>query len=107
LFYKEKIKKIKSLLKKSKIIDKNILDLHEILKEIELELNAEEDKWFCILCFENLGVDMPDGYGCGDCGCFYCEDCAKENKIVNFSNGKIVPEKCLGCFIEQSCSKYK
>jgi len=69
----------------------NILELHELLKEIEYNLNYEDDKWYCLLCFKNLGIDIPEGFGCpkGKCSSFYCRKCFVKNKILQ--------DLCIGC----------
>lgn len=44
---------------------------------ISIITDANPDMYFCIKCLVYLGNDTPEGFTCGECYTWYCEDCAK------------------------------
>jgi hypothetical protein len=54
-----------------------------------------DDTFFCLNCLENLGKDMPDGYGCSECNFFYCDKCATNLNLLDQDD--IDTTKCFGC----------
>lgn len=54
------------------------LVVRKVLMEVVRTFQANDDHYYCIVCLTDLGRDCPEGWSCGKCTKFYCEDCYKD-----------------------------
>ena len=94
------------------------LNINRNVKRINKMWDIDYDHYLCVHCFEDLGYDMPYGFGHpgGYCAInymqyFYCDDCVKELNL-KIDDGVIDSDiRCPVCWYFQikdcsDCSKF-